>query len=95
MEGEMNRFVMERGGEMGGRPIKKSVKFITNAEMIAGRIARKCIGGHKQIQLVNKRVKPAEVYPEDLCKEILRGLRDLMEIDGRLNNTGGGMRVCR
>jgi len=62
---------------------KRSVGFMTNAEMIALRVARKCDGG-------SRRSKMAEVYPEDLCIEIIRGLRDQMEIDGRLNNSGVG-----
>jgi hypothetical protein len=64
--------------------------FMTNAEMIAGKLAQKCVGGHRHVNLINGKAKRSEIYPEDLCKEIIRGLRDQMEIDGRLNQTGVG-----
>ena len=86
----MKRFVMGTKGDMNGEGVKKKVKFLTNAEMIAGRIARKCVGGRQQTQWLRKQFKPSEVYPEDWCKDVLRGLRGQMEVDGRLNNTGVG-----
>ena len=69
---------------------KKPTKFMTNAEMLAGRLAKKCVGGHRHIILSSGRPKAAESYPEDLCKEVIRGLRDQMGIDGRLHKTGIG-----
>ena len=76
VEGEMNKFVMERESEMKERSIREEVKLVTNAEMIAGRLARKCIGGKQQTRWLNKRFSSAEVYPEDLCKEVIRGLQE-------------------
>ena len=63
---------------------------MTNSEMIATRTARRCLGGHKYIHLAGGKAKIAEAHPEILCKEIIRGLRDQMEFDGRLNNTSVG-----
>ena len=77
-------------GDSNGEIVKSKVKFLTNAEMIAERIARKCVGGLRGAQGIPKPSRPSEVYPEDWCKEVLRGLRDQMEVDGRLNNTGMG-----
>jgi len=88
--GDMWCFSMSQDDELGEALIRKPTGFMTNAEMIATRLARRCDGGHRHIHLVNGRAKKAEVYPEDLCKEIIRGLRDQMEIDGRLNNTSVG-----
>lgn len=63
---------------------------MTNAECIAARIARQGQGGHKHMTLLNGRAKDAEKYLEDLCKEVIRGLREQMIMDGRLTNTGIG-----
>jgi hypothetical protein len=70
--------------------LTQSATFSTNAEMIAGRLARKCVGGSRIIDATGKRIGKAEIYPEDVCKETIRGLRDQMQLDGRLSNTGVG-----
>ena len=53
-------------------------------------IGEKVLEGRKHIKHVGGETSPAEIYPEDLCKEVLRGLRDQMVIDGRLHETGVG-----
>ena len=64
--------------------------FMTNAEQIARRLGRRCEGGHRHISLIGGRAKKAEIYPEELCKEIIRVLHEQMQFDGRLSNTGCG-----
>jgi len=68
--------------------IKKPTAFMTNAPEIAKRLTQKCEGGHRHITLIDGRAKRAEVYPEQLCREILLGLVDQMRVDGRLMGDG-------
>ena len=66
---------------------------MTNAIMIAERLNRVCDKTHKHIQLIGGRVEKAELYPEELCAQMLRGLLDQMRYDGRLKDTAIGC-VC-
>ena len=68
--------------------VKKPTAFMTNAPEIARRLGQRCPGGHRHITLVGGRAKRAEVYPEQLCREILLGLVDQMRVDGRLLGNG-------
>ena len=42
----------------------------------------------RHITLIGGRAKRAEIYPEQLCREILLGLIDQMRCDGRLLGNG-------
>ena len=72
--GDMCRLSMQQEDELGKGLIKKRTMFMTNAEMIAGKLAKRCVGGHRHIELINGRAKRAEVYPEDLCKDMVRAV---------------------
>ena len=41
--------------------------------MIAKRLNRTCDETHRHTELINGKVKKAQIYPEELCAEILRG----------------------
>ena len=60
--------------------VRKPIGFMTNAKMIAGRLAQRCDGGHMHIHLMNGRAKRAEIYPEDLCKEIIMHFQMVKEL---------------
>jgi hypothetical protein len=79
VKGDMCRFGMQQKDENGEGHVKKRTMFMTNAEMSAGKLAQKCVGGHRHVNLINGRTKKATNHLEDLCKEIIRGLRDQME----------------
>ena len=85
--GNMCMFGMTQRDEEGMGFIKKNTGFMTNADAIAGRLNRRCDNSHRHIELINGRAKKAEIYPEDLCKEVIIGLKEQMELDGRLTNT--------
>ena len=53
-------------------------------------MARKCEGGRKRIEAKGERPRCDEIYAEDICKEVIRGLHDQMKVDGRLQDTGVG-----
>ncbi len=65
---------MTQEDETGTALIKKPTTFMTNAPALARRLAQRCIGGHRHITLIGGRAKRAEIYPEQLCREILLGL---------------------
>ena len=53
-----------------------------------------CSKDHQRIKLEGgNRTRQSEVYPERLCKEIIRGLKDQMKVDGRMTDEGLGT-VC-
>ncbi len=47
-------------------------------------------GQHRHIALIGGRAKAGEVFPEELCKEIVKGLNEQMKEDGRLGLGGIG-----
>ena len=53
--------------------VKKSTKFMTNAEALAEELDKKCDGSHVHQHLVGGRAKAAAKYPEELCRAICRG----------------------
>jgi hypothetical protein len=88
--GNMCMFGMKQEAEGSSGLVKKDTKFMTNAIMIAERLNRVCDKTHKHIQLIGGRAKKAQVYPEELCAQMLRGLLDQMRYDGRLRDTAIG-----
>ena len=54
--------------------VKKTIGFLINSWCIARRLSRRCRGGHRHIRLWQGRAKSAEVYPPELCREIVTGL---------------------
>ena len=67
---------------------------MTNARELAERLKKDCSRDHQRIKLEGgNRTRQSEVYPEELCKEIVRGLKDQMKVDGRMTDEGLGT-VC-
>ena len=76
------------------KAVGKRATFMTNAPEIAKKLRRMCHGEHEHLRLEGGgRTKQAEVYPDELCKEIVRGLKRQMEKDGRMMRGGFGC-VC-
>ena len=57
---------------------------MANSECIARQLAQGCPGNHRHIQLINGRATAADVYPDKLCKAIVKGLLEQMEKDRRI-----------
>ncbi len=55
---------------------KKTTAFLTNASGIASRLRKTCDDSNRNVSLIGGRAKQAKVYPDELCKSILRGLVD-------------------
>ena len=86
--GDMCEYNMQQIDNGGLGSIKKRTAFTTNSPEIAKRVARQCAEGHRHIELINGRPKTAEVYPDELCKQILECTCAQMRKDGRLSTTG-------
>ena len=54
---------------------KKPTMCLTDCSHIAAQLRRRCQGDHLHQQLLGGRAKAAAVYPPDLCKAIVCGLR--------------------
>ena len=63
------------GMHVGGGPNKKPTMWITNSKEIAKQLQRRCNGAHTHVPLMGGKAHQAEVYPPQLCRAILRGLR--------------------
>jgi hypothetical protein len=63
---------------------------MTNAIMIAERLNKVCDKTHKHVQLIGGRAKKTQVYPDELCAQVLRGLLDQVRYDGRMRDTAIG-----
>ena len=60
---------------------------MTNASKLAERLERDCSGDHRHVVLIGGgRARRAQVYPNELCKEMIIGLRDQMVQGQRLGN---------
>ncbi len=85
--GHMCAFGMLQGNQL----VKKPTSFMSNCDKLLSRLEKKCDAAHRHILLVGGRAKRAQVYPDELCKEMLHGLMEQMEDDGRLNTGLIGM----
>ena len=66
--------------------VRKTTGFMTNAPCIALQLQRKCPNRsgkvhHRHVTLEGGRTKPAQVYPEGLCRAICQGLIHQLEVD--------------
>ena len=88
VKGDMCQFgmVQHEGGEEVS--VKKPTGFMSNSPKICERLRKLCPGKHKHISLTGGRAKIAEIYPDALCSEILKGVIEQMRIDGRIGNGG-------
>ena len=60
-----------------------------NSFEIAKRLNRRCDGSHNHVQLLNGRASKAQEYPNELCRGIIRGLKDQMRVGGRIGDPPG------
>ena len=64
-------------------PARKATKFMTNSWHLAEELKKRCDGTHEHQALVNDRARDAQVYPQELCKAICRGLIKQKTDDGK------------
>ena len=67
-------------------PARKRTGFLTNAVCVARRLCNKCPNQagyvvHRHVILENGRTKVAQIYPDELCREICKGIQEQVEVD--------------
>ena len=68
--------------------VRKSTGFMTNAPCVAMELMRRCPNrcrkmAHRHVTLEGGRTRPAQVYPDELCRAICRGMMDQIDRDRR------------
>lgn len=71
----MCRYGMYYKDHMGIGKVKKPTGFLTNSQYLRDQLSSKCLGGHRHVQLVGGRAIACQVYPDKLCRSILKGIR--------------------
>ena len=64
-------------------PARKPTGFVGNSWAIARRLRRTCDHQHEHVKLEGGRAKAAALYPDELCMEMCRGLKDQMAYDAK------------
>ena len=65
-------------------PALKPTKFLTNSELMANQLSRRCSKDHQHQPLVGGRCKDAAMYPAGLVRAILRGIALQSEADSQM-----------
>jgi len=64
-----------RSSTMKGKaPAKSTTKWITNSRIISGELQKRCDRSHAHQRLLDGRAQHAQLFPEELCRAISRGL---------------------
>ena len=58
------------------KPALTPTRWLSNSRHMITRLSRRCSKQHEHQQLKGGRTKTAEIYPVQLCVEILRGIHD-------------------
>ena len=75
--GHMCRYDMTLDDGSGRKlPIMKPTRWMSSSEPMLQRLNSKCKRDHKHGSLLDGRAAEAAIYPEKLCIEILKGMRD-------------------
>ena len=76
----MCRFGMRARDHLGEGLVKKPTGFMTDSPYLEAELSRLCDGTHRHVQLLGGRAKAAQVYPESLCRTILKRLEIAVDI---------------
>ena len=98
--GHMCRHGMQAEDAQGKALVLKPTGWLTNCPGVAKEVAKKCSNlnkwgkQHRHVELVGGKAKQCEVYPRRLCQAILKGLRNQLIKDGRMEVNGVGI-ICQ
>ena len=82
-------------GSQGGEehPVWKPTKWMTNMDGVSQEMMKRCTGrngecsrGGHHVSCTGERARRAAVYPLELCKALLRGIKRQLTADGVLSN---------
>ena len=58
----------------GEAPAKKPTSFLTNSAGLRDAVGKRCSGFCRHVQLVDGRASAAQIYPQELCRAVTRGI---------------------
>ena len=103
VHGDQCQFGAEiRRGTMKGAPIKKPSGFLTNAPCVAEALDVRCTGqggacsrpsGGRHQPCSGRHARDAAIYPRELCRAILKGIRNQLRQDGLMKNGCYGVQI--
>ena len=74
VEVDMCDFGMKSEDAEGVGLVRKRTKILTNSQEVARRVARKCDGGHRHVNLISGRAKRAQLYPRAFSRAFCEGV---------------------
>ena len=77
----MCAFGMTSVDEHGRGHVLKPTTFMTNSSHLARKLDKQCNRNHRHVHLMNGRAKDAAIYPDQLCNEICKGIREQIDHD--------------
>lgn len=80
----MCRFGMNSENEVGVGVVKRPTGFRANSEHVREQSSRKCMGGHRHVQLMSGRARACQVHAEMLVRAILKGIKQELKHSGIL-----------
>ena len=90
-------------GSQRGEPIKKPTGFMTNSPQVAKELEVQCKGqfgacsrpeGGRHVLCSGRVAREAAKYPKELCRAMLKGIRNQLEVDGALKDGCFGVQVA-
>ena len=63
------------------KPALKPTRWLSNSRPMLNRLSRRCPKDHEHQTLMSGRGKAAELYPQELIPEILKGMQDQSDAD--------------
>ena len=66
--------------------VKKPTGLMTSSRCIVAQLDSRCDGSHEHMHLVGGRASAAQVYPDELCRAILRGVVGQKAEDSRVDS---------
>ena len=77
MVGHLCQYGMVVADDSGtSRPIMKPTRWLSSSVPMLRRLSAKCQNQHKHGSLLNGKAAGAAIYPQKLCVDILKGIRD-------------------
>ena len=87
----MCRYGMHSKDEQGIGMVKKPTGFLSNSEFVRTQLQNKCLGGHRHIALLGGKARACQVYPDKLCRAMLKGIRDELVHSGIIGSQSDDM----
>ena len=77
----MCAFGMTSADEHGRGYVLKPTTFITNSSHLARKLDKQCNKNHRHVHLMSGRARDAAIYPDQLCNEICKGIKEQIDHD--------------